>query len=114
MDARTTAALAAVLRQANCDAAAENARLRQELRHVRQAVLEGNRDRALRRLSLALNEHPGAPPRTRGPFLCAMCGNRARRIWQMPAVGRWRDLPPDRRELCGACYRMQPSLAQSK
>ena len=108
MDARTTAALAAVLSQANCDAAAENVRLRQELRHVRQAVLEGNRARALHRLALALNEHPGAPPRARGHLLCAICGNRARRVWQMPAVGRWRDLPPERRELCGACYRMQP------
>ena len=110
MDARTTAALATVLREANCDAAAENARLRQELRHVRQAVLEGNRDRALRRLSLALNEPPVAPLRSRprGPYVCGMCGTRARTVWVMAAEGRWRDLPPNRRELCGACYRMQP------
>ena len=111
MDARTTAALSAVLRQANCDAAAENARLRQELRHVRQAVLEGNRDRALRRLSLALNEPPGAPLRSRcsrGPFVCGMCGTRARNVWTMAAESRCRDLPPQRRMLCGACYRLQP------
>ena len=108
MDARTTAALAAVLRQANCDAAAENVRLRQALRHARQAVLEGNRARALHRLAQALNEQPRAPPRTRGHLRCAMCGNRALAVWQMPAVGRWRDLPPNRRELCRACYRMQP------
>ena len=50
MDARTTAALAAVLREANCAALAENARLRQALRHARQAVLQGDRAMALHRL----------------------------------------------------------------
>ena len=109
MDARTTAALAAVLRDANCAAVAENVRLRQALRHAREAVLEGNRARALHRLAQALNEPPRAPPRTaRGHLLCALCGSRARAVWQVEAVGRWRDLPPQRRELCRACYRMQP------
>ena len=99
MDARTTAALAAVLRDANCAAVAENARLRQALRHAREAVLQGDRARALHRLAQALGEPPRAPPRTaRGHLLCAACGSRASAVWQLE----------DGRELCRACYRMQP------
>ena len=109
MDARTTAALAAVLRDANCAAVADNARLRQVLRHARAAVLQGDRARALHRLAQALGEPPRAPPRTaRGHLFCASCGSRARAVWQVEAVGRWRDLPPEQRQLCRACYRMRP------
>ena len=98
MDARTTAALAAVLRDANCAAVADNARLRQALRHARAAVLQGDRARALHRLAQALGEQPRAPPRTaRGHLFCALCGSRARAVWQVEAVGRWQDLPPQRR-----------------
>ena len=82
MDARTTAALATVLREANCEAARENVRLRRELLIVRQAFLEGDRHRALRHLSLALNLPPVAA-RSRGPFVCGLCGDRARTVWQM-------------------------------
>ena len=98
MDARTAAALAVVLREANCAAVAEIARLRQAVRHARQAVLEGNRTRALHRLAQALNEPPRAPPRTaRGHLLCGACGVRASTVWQLE----------DGRELCRACYRMR-------
>ena len=109
MDARTTAALAAVLRDANCAAVAENARLRQALRHAREAVLQGDRALALRCLADALNEAPPQPPpqppRTARGHLCAMCGGRARAV---EPVGRWQGLPPERRQLCRACYRMRP------
>ena len=109
MDARTTAALAAVLRDANCAAVAKNARLRQALRHAREAVLQGDKARALHRLAQALGEPPRAPPRTaRGHLFCALCGGRAASVVQMHAVGRWQDLPPQRRPLCRACFRMQP------
>ena len=101
MDARTAAALAVVLREANCAAVAEIARLRQAVRHARQAVLEGNRTRALRRLAQALNEPPRAPPRTaRGHLLCGECGVRASTGWQLE----------DGRELCRACYRMRAAV----
>ena len=108
MDARAAAALSVVLREANCAALAKNARLRQALLHVRQAVLEGNRARALFRLRQALNEPPRAPPRARSHLLCAACGSRATKVWQVEAVGRWQNLPPQQRQLCRACYRMQP------
>ena len=101
MDARTSAALAVVLREANCAAIAELARLRQTVRHARQAVLEGNRTRALHRLAQALNEPPRAPPRTaRGHLLCGACGVRASTVWQLE----------DGRELCCACYRMRAAV----
>ena len=112
MDARTTAAARAVallVRDANCAAVADNARLRQALRHARAAVLQGDRAMALHRLAQALGEPPRAPPRTtRGHLFCALCGSRARAVWQVEAVGRWQDLPPQRRQLCRACFRMQP------
>ena len=107
MDARTTAALATVLREANCEAARENARLRRHLLMVRQAFLEGDRRRALRHLSLALNAPPVAA-RSRGPFVCGLCGDRARTVWTMAAEGRWRNVDSTGRQLCGPCYRMQP------
>ena len=109
MDARTTAALAVVLRDANCAAVAENVRLRQALRHAREAVLQGDRARALHRLAQALGEPPRAPPRTaREHLLCAACGSRASEVWQVEPVGRWQGLPPERRQLCRACDRMRP------
>ena len=107
MDALTTAALATVLREANVETARELARLRRELFIVRHAFLEGDRHRALRHLSLALNLPPVAA-RGRGPFVCGMCGTRARTVWVMPAEGRWRRVDAAGRELCGPCYRMQP------
>ena len=115
MDARTTAAARAVallVRDANCAAVAENARLRQALRRAREAVLQGDRALALRRMADALNEAPPQPPpqppRTARGHLCAMCGDRARAAWQVEPVGRWQGLPPERRQLCRACYRMRP------
>ena len=98
MDARTAAALAVVLREANCAAVAEIARLRQAVRHARQAVLEGNRTRALHRLAQALNEPP--PRAARGHLLCGACGVRASAVWQLQ----------DGRELCRACYRMRAAV----
>ncbi len=91
MDARAAAALAVVLREANCAALAELARLRQAVRHARQAVLDGTRPWARHRLAQALNEPPRAPPRAaRGHLLCGA-------VWQLE----------DGRELCRACYRMR-------
>ena len=107
MDARTFAALATVLRESNCETARELARLRRQLFIVRHAFLEGDRHRALRHLSLALNLPPVAA-RGRGPFVCGLCGDRARTVWTMAAEGRWRNVPCAGRELCGPCYRMQP------
>ena len=110
-DARTTAAAKAVavlVREGNCAAVAENARLRQALRHAREAVLQGDRALALRCLADALNEAqpPPQPPAARG-HLCAMCGGRARTVWQVEPVGRWQGLAPPLRQLCRRCHRMQ-------
>ena len=108
MDPRTTAALATVLRESNCETARELARLRRQLFIVRHAFLEGDRHRALRHLSLALNDAPPVAARSRSPFVCGLCGDRARRVWVMAAEGRWRNVDSAGRELCGPCYRMQP------
>ena len=105
MDARTTAALAAVLRDANCAAVADNARLRQALRRAREAVLQGDRALALRCLADALGE-AHVPPAAHG-HLCAMCGGRARTVWQVEPVGRWQGLAPPLRQLCRRCHRTQ-------
>ena len=107
MDPRTTAALATVLRESSCETARELARLRRELFIVRHAFLEGDRHRALRHLSLALNLPPVAA-RGRGPFVCGLCGDRARTVWTMAAEGRWRNVDSAGRELCGPCHRTQP------
>ena len=108
MDAHTTAALATVLHNTNCAAMAENLRMRRALLQVRQAVLEGNRARALFRLRQALNEPFRAPPRRRSHLLCAACGSRTNAVWQVEAIGRWHNLPPHQRQLCQPCYSMQP------
>ena len=113
MDAPTTAALATVLHHTNCAAMAENVRLRRALLQVRQAVLEGNRARALFRLRQALNEPFRAPPRRRSHLLCAACGSRTNAVWQVEAIGRWHNLPPHQRQLCKPCYRMQPCSRQT-
>ena len=110
MDARTCAAARAVallVRDANCAAVADNARLRQALRSAREAVLQGDRALALRCLADALGEAHVPPPAAR-EHLCAMCGDRARSVWQVEPVGRWQGLAPERRQLCRACYRMRP------
>ena len=109
MDARTTAAARAVallVRDANCAAVADNARLRQALRRAREAVLQGDRALALRCLADALGEAPPQPFAARG-HLCAMCGGRARTVWQVEPVGRWQGLAPPLRQLCRRCHRMQ-------
>ena len=48
------------------------------------------------------------PPRAARGDLCAMCGDRARSVWQVEPIGRWQGLAPPLRRLCRACYRMQP------
>ena len=88
MDARTTAAARAVallVRDANCAAIADNARLRQALRHARQAVLQCDRAMALHRLA---NELPRAPPLrlVRQQSARGVAG-RARRPVARPAAG---------------------------
>ena len=112
MDARTTAAARAVallVRQANDSAVEENARLRRAVERARLAIEQGNRPLALRRLAEALGEAPApaAALRARGHD-CVLCGVRARTVVQMNDTGRWQGLPPQRRQLCMPCYRMQP------
>ena len=111
MDARTTAAARAVallVRQANDSAVEENVRLRRAVERARLAIEQGNRPLALRRLAEALGQVPApAALRARGHD-CALCGVRARTMVQMSATGRWQGLPPQRRQLCMPCYRMQP------
>ena len=107
MEARTTAALAAVVRDANTAAVAENARLRQALRRARFAVQQGDRALALRYLAEALGEAE-PPPRTARGQHCAMCGHRARTVFQQEPTGRWQGVTPERRRLCRACNSMQP------
>ena len=110
MDARTTAAasaVAALVRDANSAAVADNARLRQALRRARAAVQQGDRALALRCLAEALGEAQ-PPPRAARGHLCAMCGDRARSVWQVEPIGRWQGLAPPLRRLCRRCYRMQP------
>ena len=109
MDARTTAALATVLRETNCDAARENARLRRAVERAATAVSIGDRAEALRLLALAL--HGSAvqldPPRGRGRR-CVLCSVRKRSLVQMPATGRWAAKPTNDRLLCTPCFRLQP------
>ena len=116
MDARTTAAARAVallVRQANDSAVEENVRLRRAVERARLAIEQGNRPLALRRLAEALGQEPApkaapaAALRARGHD-CALCGVRARTVVQMNATGRWQGLPPQQRQLCMPCYRMQP------
>ena len=111
MDARATAAARAVallVRQANDSAVEENVRLRRAVERARLAIEQGNRPLALRRLAEALGQVPApAALRARGHD-CALCGVRARTVVQMNATGRWQGLPPQRRQLCMPCYRMQP------
>ena len=109
MYARTTAALATVLRETNCDAARENARLRRAVERAATAVSVGDRALALRLLALAL--HGSAvhvdPPRGRGRR-CVLCSVRKRSLVQMPATGRWAAKPTNERLLCTPCFRLQP------
>ena len=111
MDARTTAAARAVallVRQANDSAVEETVRLRRAVERARLAIEQGNRPLALRRLAEALGQVPApAALRARGHD-CALCGVRARTVVQMNATGRWQGLPPQQRQLCMPCYRMQP------
>ena len=111
MDARTTAAARAVallVRQANDSAVEENVRLRRAVERARLSIEQGNRPLALRRLAEALGQVPAPTAlRARGHD-CALCGVRARTVVQMNATGRWQGLPPQRRQLCMPCYRMQP------
>ena len=109
MDARTTAALATVLRETNCDAAAENARLRRAIERAATAVSAGDRALALRLLALALDGSavPVDPPRGRGQR-CVLCTVRKRSLVQMPAEGRWAGLLSHERLLCTPCFRLQP------
>ena len=104
MDARGAAAALAVsltVSQAADAALAENRRLRCAIERAATAVTAGDRALALRLLALALDASavPVDLPRGRGPFVCCMCGRRARTVWTVL---------PSRRQLCGACYRMQP------
>ena len=109
MDARTTAALAAVLRETNCDAAAENARLRRAVERAATAVSVGDRALALRLLALALH---GSAVHVDPPWLggrrCVLCSVRKRSLVQMPATGRWAAKPTNERLLCTPCFRLQP------
>ena len=107
MEARTTAALAAVVRDANTAAVAENVRLRQVLRRARFAMQQGDRALALRYLAEALGEAE-PPPRTARGRHCAMCGHRARTVFPQEPTGRWQGVTPERRRLCRACNSMQP------
>ena len=93
---------AAEVRDAN--AAADNVRLRRGLRRARAALLQNDVALALRYIAEALTE----PPRAARGHLCAVCGNRSRSVYQMEPTGRWQNEAPERRRLCGACYRAQP------
>ena len=107
MDARTTAALATVLRETNCDAARENARLRRAVERAATAVSVGDRALALRLLALALHGSHVDPPRL-GGRRCVLCSVRKRSLVQMPATGRWAAKPTNERLLCTPCFRLQP------
>ena len=113
MDARGTAAARAVsllVCQANDWAVSENVQLRRAVERARLAIQQGDRPLALRLLACALHEPAPAAPaalRARGHD-CALCGVRRRTVVQMNSTGRWRDLPPQQRQLCMPCYRMQP------
>ena len=103
MDARGAAAALAVsltVSQAADAAFAENRRLRCAIERAAAAVTAGDRALALRLLALALDASavPVELPRGRGPFVCGLCTRRARTVYTML----------DRRQLCCACYRMQP------
>ena len=93
---------AAEVRDAN--AAADNVRLRRGLRRARAALLQNDVALALRRIAEALTD----PPRPSRGHLCAICGNRARSVYQMEPTGRWQGLAPERRRLCRACHDAQP------
>ena len=93
---------AAEVRDAN--AAADNVRLRRALRRARAALLQNDMALALRCIAEALTD----PPRPSRGHLCAICGNRARSVYQMEPTGRWQGLAPERRRLCRACHDAQP------
>ena len=88
----------------DADAAADNVRLRRGLRRARAALQQNDVALALRYIAEALT----APPRAARGHLCAVCGNRSRSVYQMEPTGRWQNEAPERRRLCGACYRAQP------
>ena len=71
---------------------------------ARAALLQNDVALALRHIAEALTE----PPRASRGHLCAVYGNRSRSVYQMEPTGRWQNEAPERRRLCGACYRAQP------